>query len=163
MLKFLTQLFDLPKVVKEFGPVTVRPITEENSVDSVFLLDNISEIYIRSNRPNPGDFDTTPYDDLNRFLLEQSADRLEQRISSSDRTLEPNGATLALARVADENGYVEVKGVNDDGQIVKRSTQDSRPLIATTAYNADVVDDISAQYNAMSEISGSVRRRRRRI
>lgn len=163
MLKFLNQLFTAPKVMQEFGSVSVSPVTEENSVDRVFHLSNISEIYIRSGRPNPGDFDTTPYEDLNRFLREQSADRLEQRIVSSDRTLTPNNATLALARVADENGYVEVKGANDEGQIVKRSTQDSRPLIETTSYNADVVDDVSAQYEGMSRIIQSVRRRRRRI
>lgn len=163
MLKFLQGLFSHPDVLSRFGRVSLNVVHVENSVDRVLALEGISEIFIRADRPNTGDFDSTPYDDLDEFLNEQGADKMEQRLTSSRGNLIPNNATVALAHVADEYGYVEVRGRDESGNSVKLSTLESAPLVEVVSFNADVVDDTSAQYEAARRISASVRGRRQRI
>lgn len=163
MLRFLEGLFAHAVIVKDFGPVGLTIVHEDYTVDRLFSLERISEIFIQANRPNPGDYDTTPYEDLEDFLREQQAERLEQRISSSERQIVPNEATIALARVADENGFVRVRGANENGEVIELSTKDSAALVETESYNADVTDDTSATYSAAARISESIRRRRGRV
>ena len=88
---------------------------------------------------------------------------MEQRLTSSRGNLVPNNSTVALARVADEYGYVEVRGRDESGISVRLSTLDSAPLVEVVSFNADVVDDTSAQYEAAHKISASVRGRRQRV
>lgn len=160
MEKFLRRLFSSKEIIDEFGEVKVTLLHPDGTIEDLLDIPGLREIFMHLSKPNPGDFDGGMYEDVMGWLDEQDADTLDQRISSSNGPLQPNKDTEALARVADENGYVEARG--KQGNVALRaSTKDSAPLIEQGGYNPNVTDETSASYVVAKKISDAIVERRR--
>jgi len=162
MKKFLDKVFAEEHIAERFGPVSVNIVHPEESVDEMFELANIREVFIRANRPNVGDYDGTPFTNLNRWMEEQNVNTFEQRTVADGSDMVPDEKVKALARVADENGFVEIAGRNEFNQAVKLSTKQSAPLVEQKTFDADVTLAVSVFYGIAEKIAQSIRRRRRR-
>lgn len=161
MERFLSRMFSTEEIVEEFGEVNVTLLHPDETIDDLLNIPGLREIFIRLSKPNPGDFDGGMYEDVMKWLEEQDADKLEQRLSSSDGPLKPNENTVALARVSDENGYVEARG-RQGNVAIRASTKDSAPLVEQLTYNPNATDETSASYILANRIAEIIRGRRRR-
>lgn len=161
MEKFLLRIFSEPSVVSKFGRVSVHVVHPERSVDELFKLPKIREVFIRANRPNVGDYDGNPFKNLKEWMANQNANTFEQKIASDNSDMQPSEETISLARVADENGYVTVSGRDHFNQAAQLSTKDTAPLVEQDSYNPKTTDVVDALYFLARRIADSIVRRRR--
>jgi hypothetical protein len=162
MQKFLERVFADEFVVRRFGHVSVHVVHSAESVYEMFQLASIREVFIRANRPNVGDYDGTPFTNLNRWMEDQNVNTFEQRTVSEDSTMIPDEKVKTLAVVADENGYVVVSGRNELNQVVKQSTKESAPLVEQSSYDPKVTLPVRIYYSIAQKIAQATRRRRGR-
>ena len=162
MERFLTELLSNQRIVSQFGAIKINILHEEHSVSDLLSKPNLRQIFIHTGRPNPGDYDATPYEDLKEFLDQEGADIFEQTLSASNDSLTPSPKTKQLAEMADENGYITIRARTIDGQSYTTSTKNSAPHVEQDKVNLDVTDFISAAYTMAERISRMIRRRRGR-
>jgi hypothetical protein len=162
MEKFLTRVFSDNSVFEKFGKVSVHVVHPERSVDELFEIPNIREVFIRANRPNTGDYDGSPFKNLKEWMAAQNVNTFEQKTVADGSDMQPDKNTIALANVADENGFVTVSGRDQFNQAVTLSTKDTAPLVEQDGYNADITPQISALYVVAGKIAAAIKRRRQR-
>jgi len=161
MEKFLERVFSDPSVLSKFGRVSVHIVHPERSVDELFNLPKIREVFIRANRPNVGDYDGNPFKHLKEWMSDQNVNTFEQKITADESDMQPSEETINLARVADENGFVTVAGRDNFNQAIKLSTKDSAPLVEQDNYNPKTTTQMDALYFLARRIAESITRRRR--
>lgn len=162
MKKFLDKVFGDEFIVERYGRVAVHVVHPERTIDELFELPSIREIFIHATRPNIGDYDDTPFANLNEWMKDQNLSTFEQRQVAEGGDMEPKESVKELAKVADENGFVIVKGKDARNETVTLSTKDSAPLEEQEHYNADITNAISAFYMVAQKIAAAIRRRRQR-
>ena len=114
----------------------------------IFKLPILKQIEIEVTPPNAlGDVERQ----LMKFLEDQNADKYTQTLMSKDpRGLVLTNDTKLAARVAQSNGHVSAKGIDEIGQVVKLSTQ-QHPYEEKVTFDpkiaiaSDVFEEISEQ------------------
>ena len=134
MVRFLNLLFSDERVFRLFGKVQLTLVPDPDSVESILRWDAIKTLIIRVTKPNPGDFSEEDFEEIEKRLSDQNADRVEQVLHAEEnKYLRPDEQTKTFARIASENGFVEARGA---GQ--KKSTKSLKPLVKKEPYDPDI-------------------------
>jgi hypothetical protein len=96
--------------------VTILP--RHDALSRIFALKKLNKLVIKVMLPNPDDVED-PYARVVQLLEDQKAKSLELSLEKQKgkSTLEPSPATRRLAEAASENGFVEARGIGDDGRV----------------------------------------------
>lgn len=140
MLKFLEQVFLHPDVTRSIDAVPrLTIIPDQKSVEEVLDWNRIRSLHIEAHVPNPGDYDEDDLREFEESLLEQNAKRLDVKLVAADNEyLRPSEKTQTLAGIAADNGFIEAKGEDAQGNIEVRSTKDKKPLVERSEFDPDV-------------------------
>jgi Domain of unknown function (DUF4747) len=123
--RFFQRAFDIAKLNLDISEVHVSIVPNRDALEKVLSLAQINQLTIRLLRPNPDDIT----DDVGRWMAKleaMQASKFDQILTKSKQaeTLAPDNETLALARVASNNGYVKARGKNADGVKQVSSTEE---------------------------------------
>jgi hypothetical protein len=138
-----------PEIIEKFGrtQVTVEPNRE--SLRLIFALPKLKKLRIEVTPPNAlADVERKLY----QAMQQQNADRYVQELDSNHpKGLLPSKEVKEVAEVAQSNGVVTAKGVNDSGRVVELSTTD-HPHQKKVVYDPNVV----AARDAFLENAGDI-------
>jgi len=157
MRTFLERLFENDRIREKFSNIKITVIPDARTVREILAWTGIRTLVIRVTKPNPGDYSEEDFEEIERRLEEQNADRLEERLHAEEgKALKPSEATQILAKVAEDNGYVEA-----EGQGRKLSTRSSKPLVEKTTYDSDVETHTDSLLRAVGHVIADIAGRRR--
>lgn len=136
--KFLSELFEMPKIVKKFGVVDLTIEPKEETLSAIFKMATLHHLELMILRPNPDDFQDDE-DSVLEELNKQNAGKLTKSYTAIDgKSLRPNEATKKLAQIAARNGRVDAKGKDANGKPIKESTT-AHPRIITEYFDPDMM------------------------
>lgn len=129
------RLLGNPELLQDFGEpiVTVEP--ERETLKTIFSLPVIKHLYIEVSPPNA-------MGDIERNVLQWMEDQNATSFSQELNSKRPDGLSISkpiqqVAAVAQSNGMVAARGVNDEGSTVTLSTRD-HPYQEKIQYNANL-------------------------
>lgn len=129
------QCLSRPEVAEEFGKVEVTVEPDRETLTRIFALPRLKRLRIEVSPPNAlADVERK----LFRTMEQQNADRLVQELESHHpEGLKPSQEVQQVAEVAQSNGVVSAKGLNDSNRVVELSTAD-HPHQEKVVYNPNI-------------------------
>jgi hypothetical protein len=110
------------RLVETFGEVTVTVIPSRDSLERIFRIPQLRHLTIMVEKPNPDDLAQAEREVLGR-LDRQKARQLHVELrAAKGKSLDPDGDTRMLARVASTNGMVEGEGRDGEGNPMREVT-----------------------------------------
>jgi hypothetical protein len=154
MAKTLVErLLSTPDLVESHGEATITVEPDRETLKRIFELPTLKQISLEISPPNAlGDIERR----LFKWMDDQNATKYVQQITSN----RPDGLALdrevrQAARVAQSNGFVSARGLNEDGQTVNYSTID-HPYQEKVAVNTAITTVGDAFEQKAPEILGEL-------
>lgn len=122
-------------IVEAFGKVEVTVEPDRETLKRILALPRLKKLRIEVSPPNAlADVERK----LFRTMEQQNADRLVQELESHHPDgLKPNQEVQQVAEIAQSNGVVSARGVNDSNRVVELSTAD-HPHQEKVVYNPNI-------------------------
>lgn len=133
--RLIEQCLNREDLVETFGKVEVTIEPDRETLSRIFALPRLRRLRIEVSPPNAlADVERR----LFRTMEQQNADRLIQELESHHPDgLKPSQEVQQVAEVAQSNGVVSARGVNDSNRVVELSTAD-HPHQERVVYNPNV-------------------------
>lgn len=141
----------------KFGTLNVTVQPDPNGLDELFSLKRISILKMEIDRPNPDDLEDVEAEILERLNRVNARTEKIEFMEASSEGLRPDPYVNALARVANDNGFVYVEGKSDDGLKKYLSTK-NMPLHETAKFNPNLTSEFDALYDKVVEIHREITR-----
>lgn len=137
----------------DFGELKVTVEPKLGSTKNLFSLPRISHLELEIYKPNPDDHKNLDGDVLDRLKRMNAKKEVLQYFEAGSEGLKPDQQLKALAKVAASNGEVNIKGRNQQGEVVFLSSKDF-PMKVQTSYNSE----IQSEQNALVEKAEEIRK-----
>ncbi|WP_187970071.1 DUF4747 family protein [Aquibium microcysteis] len=117
-LRFFNGLATQAPIASVFGQAKISIVQDKSSLEYMFSIKKIKEINIRISKPNTDIFDEDFEANIEKHL--DGTNSREITISyraESNSSIKPDDDINKISKVALENGFVEVKGRDDQGAV----------------------------------------------
>jgi hypothetical protein len=136
-------------VLEVFGKVEVTVEPDRETLRRIFAMPKLKKLRIEVSPPNA-------LADVERRLFksmdDQNADRFVQELESKRHDgLKPSSEVRQVAEVAQSNGVVTAKGVNEDDRVVELSTED-HPHQEKLVYNPNLTTAMDALVERAADV-----------
>lgn len=158
--RYFRTLLNQPHLVEEFGEIKVTVIPEADTLQKIFDLRELRKLQIVVSPPNADDWHDLERDIKDRLNEQNAATMVTVLVAEKGASLEPDEETKALSSVAQANGYVEARGVGEDGRVETFSTK-KHPMLAPAAYDIDVETQRTALMQTAIDYLARIRPARR--
>jgi len=155
-VRFFDKLFsEVSREYEGFGRVEVTAVPRADAVDEMLAIHRITKLLMEFKRPNADDDD-----ELERQILEKMEKRKvnrwrNQMTSSAEEGIVADDELKAEARVAADNGNVEVVGYDASGNKVTESTE-KKPA----RHRLKVDDEVTTAWHALRQLVTARRSRK---
>ena len=153
------RLFESPKIFNHFGKVSVTAHPSADALETMWKFQRLRELIISITPPNADDLHLSEQE-VYQLMENQRAATYTTTFNSTDKMgLKPSPGVKKLAEVAQENGKVLAKGLNEQGLGEERSTE-QHPFVAKYPYDGTLEPVESLLRRVGREILNRVLRRR---
>lgn len=135
-VKAFTNIFNQSALQDEFGVIEVTHIPETHLLDNALALKNISNIKLHITRPNADSFAKIERQYLQQMNDGNVAEIIEERRAIKGESLVIDEDLRNSAKIAEKNGYAEVRGHDSAGKPINFSTL-SHPIQITDYFDGD--------------------------
>lgn len=133
--RFFTSIFQDDRYFQSFDSIEVTILPSQSALNEVLSLEVVKTLEIFIKAPNPDDFADVETRILREMEITNVSKKLE-KFTYDGESIEPDEEMRNDARVASTNGYVKVKGKNEEGKSEERSTTDI-PLRESVAVDSN--------------------------
>lgn len=137
MQKLFTNLFSDSSLIKEFGTIDVTVAPTLDLLEKIFKLQCLKNILIEIIPPNADDNSEDERQMMEELQKQNATKYITSIKSDNSKGLMLNDRNKRLSQIAQSNGKVEAKGINQEGQVVTLSTED-HPFIEIVDLNPNI-------------------------
>lgn len=146
-----------PDFVSEYGRVEVTVEPDRETLGRILALPRLKFLYMEVSPPNAlGDLEKKIF----HWMDSQNADKYSQRLDSHHPDgLKIDKTTKEIAQVAQSNGVVEARGVDERGKVIQLSTNE-HPLQKKVAYDPKITtvrDSLAIEAEVLQRVLSSRR------
>lgn len=135
---FLAKLFSQPSIIQKYGEVSVVALTDHDKLNEILSLPTMNNIKMTIRRPNPDDWHLYEAHVLKDLEDQNINEVVYEHRAIKGRSIKLDDKRKRLAKVAADNGKVEVKGKEEHGNSISVSTS-NYPRIVTEKYDPDEI------------------------
>ena len=142
MEKALKDILNHPVLEKKYGRVEVTNVPEVDKLEKALAIKSISSVVLSITRPNADHFSTIE----RRFLAQMSAENVaeiyQEKKAVKGESINVTPDLRNAAKIAEQNGYAEVRGHDDSGSPVNFSTR-THPVKIASFYDSGTETTLS--------------------
>lgn len=143
MEAFLQRMLSDTAAAMNVPQVEVTVLPERYALERMLQLPRLERILMQFKRPNPDDAEDIAAKIMQRMQAQGLSRVNEELIGTRGGTITPDAQTRAEAAVAAINGRVEVHGRDDQGVLIRESTED-KPLRVPLKIDPSVETQLTA-------------------
>jgi hypothetical protein len=150
-MKALNGILNNPLLQESFGVIEITHVPEQDGLDTALASKRINNLVLRITRPNADHFSKIEQQYLAKMNKQNVAEIIEEHKAVKGEFLVIDQETKNKAKIAESNGYVEMKGLDGDNKPVHYSTL-SHPRVETGYYDINIDTPLSFLFKMARDI-----------
>ena len=148
--KLFERLANIVITKSEFKLANISIIQDKKTIEKMFSIPVLKTATFLIEKPNSDLWDGDFEENVEQHLSDTGSKSLEIGYKSESRgTIKPTDDMRLLAKIASENGKVEITGRDESGGV--NFSSDNFPEVIQTKYDPDQTTQLSAFYNMVRE------------